>query len=488
MRQPRLRAIVLTSAVAVASLASSNAMAGTGVPAPAQSSQGWGNAEKVPGTGALNLGGYATINSVSCGAPGNCVAAGWYRNSISSYRPFVASEVNGSWGTASKVPGTGTGEKAGNGGIFSVLCVSAGNCTAGGYDENGHPGHLQAIVVSEVNGTWGTAIRVPGALSAKNAAITSVSCVSVGNCSAGGHYGDSVGYGNTVFVVSEVNGTWGTAREVPGIAALNTGGNASIASVSCGAAGNCTAGGQYYTQSRHYEAFVVSEVNGTWGTAIEVPGTAALNTFGYAGVASVSCASAGNCSAGGEYQGTSGQGFSFRGAFVVSEVDGTWGTAIEVPGTANPTGISPGGVTSVSCAAPGNCTAGGTDAGTSGNQQAFVASQVNGTWQTATGVPGITALSPSGSASISAVSCATVGNCSAGGNYAGSSRRVEAFVVSETNGTWGAAVEVPGIEALNKERRAGITSLSCAAPGNCSAGGHYKDGSGHRQVFVVSQN
>src|SRR5216683_2641160 len=37
---------------------------------------------------------------------------------------------------------------------------------------------------------------------------------------------------------------------------------------------------------------------GTWGTAIEVPGIAALNQA-YASVRSVSCASAGNCSAGG---------------------------------------------------------------------------------------------------------------------------------------------------------------------------------------------
>jgi hypothetical protein len=40
---------------------------------------------------------------------------------------------------------------------------------------------------------------------------------------------------------------------------------------------------------------------GTWGTAIEVPGTAALHQGGYAFVSSVSCARAGNCSAGGSY-------------------------------------------------------------------------------------------------------------------------------------------------------------------------------------------
>ena len=58
---------------------------------------------------------------------------------------------------------------------------------------------------------------------------------------------------------------------------------------------------------------MVNEVNGTWGTAIEVPGTAALNTGGQAAVTAVSCAPAGTCSAGGVYTGSGQQ------AFVVSE-------------------------------------------------------------------------------------------------------------------------------------------------------------------------
>ena len=51
---------------------------------------------------------------------------------------------------------------------------------------------------------------------------------------------------------------------------------------------------------------MVSQVNGTWHTAIEVPGTAALNIRRLARVVSVSCASAGNCSAGGYYTNSSG--------------------------------------------------------------------------------------------------------------------------------------------------------------------------------------
>src|SRR5207248_1428871 len=82
-------------------------------------------------------------------------------------------------------------------------------------------------------------------------------------------------------------GTWGTAAEVPGTAALNQGGNAETSSVSCASASNCSAGGYYSDSSGSQQAFVVSQASGTWGTAIEVPGAAALNQGGNAETSSV---------------------------------------------------------------------------------------------------------------------------------------------------------------------------------------------------------
>src|SRR5258708_27444714 len=70
-------------------------------------------------------------------------------------------------------------------------------------------------------------------------------------------------------------------------------------SVSCGSAGNCAAGGFYLEGSFAFQAFVASERNGTWGTARQVPGSGTLNAGGFAQVTSVSCASAGNCAGGG---------------------------------------------------------------------------------------------------------------------------------------------------------------------------------------------
>jgi len=390
----------------------------------------------------------------------------------------------GIWGTAEVVPGTAALNSGGAAAVTAMSCASPGDCSAGGSYRDGLF-HIQEFVVGQSNGTWGMAEEVPGTAALNkggSAQVTSVSCASVGNCSAGGFYLNNSGQAQG-FVVSQTSGTWGTAQEVPGTAALNIGGSAQVTSVSCASVGNCGAGGSYRDGSGHIQAFVVGETNGTWGNAKEVPGTAALNKGGAAKVTSVSCASVGNCSAGGDYLDGSGHGQ----AFAVAETNGTWGNAKEVPGTAT---LNKGGaaqVTSVSCASVGNCSAGGFYRDAFGNIQAFAVGETNGTWGNAKEVPGTAALNTGGDAAIAAVSCASAGNCGAGGVYTDGSHHRQAFVVSEANGTWDAAQQVPGTAALNTGGNAAIISVSCASAGKCSAGGRYEDGSSHRQAFVVSE-
>src|SRR5260370_14666436 len=51
-------------------------------------------------------------------------------------------------------------------------------------------------------------------------------------------------------------GTWRTAIEVPGLGSLNRGGYAEVHSVSCASAGNCPAGGVSKGKFRHFQGFV----------------------------------------------------------------------------------------------------------------------------------------------------------------------------------------------------------------------------------------
>ena len=182
------------------------------------------------------------------------------------------------------MPGTPALNGGGNASVSSVSCPSAGNCAAGGY-YYGAGGNREAFVVSEKNATWSNAREVAGALNTDGfAEVGTISCPTPGNCGAGGLYDAKTHGGLTEgFVVSEKNGSWSGAQEVAG--KLNAGGDGAVTSVSCRAAGYCTAGGYYLSglSGGKYQAFAVSEAKGVWGGAGELPGTGALNAGGEAG-------------------------------------------------------------------------------------------------------------------------------------------------------------------------------------------------------------
>src|SRR5215472_16238829 len=193
----------------------------------------------------------------------------------------AAARAGGSWGRAITVPGLAALNTGRNANVLSVSCPSPGSCAAGGYYQN-HGRH--GFVAVERNGRWRQAVEVPGlkALGKGGSQVSAVSCASPGFCAAGGYYGNhsrnpydvTTGRG---FVAVERSGRWHRAVQVPGLGALNRGGNAEVSSVWCAAPGNCAAGGRYSNASGE-RAFVVSEANGSWGTAQQV--AANLNTGG----------------------------------------------------------------------------------------------------------------------------------------------------------------------------------------------------------------
>jgi len=368
-----------------------------------------------------------------------CLAGAGAATGTAATAVASAAAQGGTWGTAAEIPGSNRLNHGGQASIGTVSCASATNCGAGGSYTSGFSSTapiIQAFVVNKTANIWRGAQEVPGTAALNtggNAKINSVSCPAPGDCSAGGYYTDASSGHQQALVATETGGTWGNAKEIPGSGALNAGGAARIDSVSCGAAGDCSAGGQYASKTvdgiSTVQAFVVNETGGTWGKAAEVPGTAALNGGGYATVNSVSCPSAGNCSAGGFYLDAS---FDTQ-AFVVSESGGTWGSAEEIPGSAALDQHAPGAVTdSVSCGAPGDCSASGSYTDSAGAQQAFVADQSAGTWGSAEEVPGTGALNGGGQASAQSVSCAASGLCNAVGQYQNVRLNTQVFAVSQS--------------------------------------------------------
>lgn len=471
-------------------------VAGPGVAAPAWAVPGaavaagsWGKAIEVPGLGALNKGEDAEVNDVACASPSYCAAGGYYTNANgNTNQGFLAVERNGRWGKATQITDLQALNTGGFAEVQDVSCPARGHCIAGGQYTNGpHANDYREFVVSERNGHWGkaTQIQSPGGLNAGvDADDMSLACGSVGNCVAGGEYYENRSGNYEGFLAVERNGHWGTATGIPGLVPLNTGGFADVDDVSCGPSGYCAADGYYQDKSGYAEGFLVTGQNGRWGQAIEVPGLAALNTGGTpynlsASVGAVSCTSAGNCAADGYY---TAKHNSQRG-FVVSERNGHWGKATQFPSLA---ALNTGGSAAVGpldCTSAGNCAAGGYYTPSHQHAQAFVITERNGRWGKATEIRGLA------SASLNDVSCSSAGNCAAAGTYASKSG-TQSFVVTERNGRWGKAIEIPSLGALNTGGDGEVFAVSCGPAGNCAVGGYYKHGSppfdSDTEGFVVS--
>ncbi|HEX7996004.1 MAG TPA: hypothetical protein VF506_18955, partial [Streptosporangiaceae bacterium] len=275
-----------------------------------------------------------------------------------------------------------------------------------------------------------------------NATVTSVSCTPGGVCAAGGQYVDA-SLRALAFVLTERNGQWGTAIEVPGLAAERAQ-EASISTVSC-APGGCVAAGRYQDAAGRSHAFAATEKNGRWSrlTTLSTPVRSAS-----IGIGSLSCSGPGNCAAGGG-----------RPAFVVSKVNGRWRRSVQfrVKGK--------DGRAEVSCTSAGNCTA---------SWYTFVVRERNGHWGTPMALPGLTArtVNAGSGLGVSSIACTSAGSCVVGGIYP-RSHHGSAFVVSERRGRWGKVMEIPGYVELNQAGGGLVASVSCVSAGNCVAGGSY---------------
>jgi len=168
---------------------------------------------------------------------------------------------------------------------------------------------------------------------------------------------------------------WRTAQKLPGLAALAPDGGASPAALSCSSPGNCSVGGSYSEpHNSGFSALVADQRDGTWDKAIQVPGIAALNVGGQAAVLALSCTSLGDCTAAGEYApgGAAGGGGenAITSGFVAAEKNGTWGRAEQVPGISALIATDAASIDVVSCASPLACAA----TGSYGNGVVFVVS------------------------------------------------------------------------------------------------------------------
>jgi hypothetical protein len=360
---------------------------------------------------------HATLASVACTSPKNCIAVGSYTDvdGKNDHQAMVVVETGGVWRQASaltlpadanSIPG---GQRAG---LDSVSCTSQGNCTAVGYyeDRNAPKGGLvapfydvhysQAMVVAETGGVWGQASKVtlPAGANAgagtQDASLMSVACSGPGNCVAVGQYLDN-GLNGQAMVAADASGAWRQASELslPADAALIAtasecpsvcGQDAALDSVACTSQGNCVAAGYYldnspscdkYNQCTVFdEAMAATETSGEWGPAANVGGSRLSS------LSSIACTDPGNCVAVGQqtnikvdFEGTPIQ-TSYQ-AMVAADTGGTWGSLGKVvlpSGATKMAGYQDAGLHSVACTSPGTCVAVGHYVDATDSQQAMI--------------------------------------------------------------------------------------------------------------------
>jgi hypothetical protein len=462
----------------------------------ARADTGWGaGVEAALPANAAPVDNGVSIGSISCPSAGNCSAVGSYKDSAGNTEGLLLTETAGSWAPgvqavlpANAIPGSP------DVGLWSVSCASAGNCSAvGTYSDDteawGAVDNQEGLLLTETAGTWSAGVEAALPADAhpdRHVQWGSVSCASAGNCTAVGEY-DGVG-GSRGLLLTETAGNWAPAVEpVPPVA----GGDTWLQSVSCTSAGDCTAVGGWYA-GYGGGALLMTETDGSWAPGVEADLPSGAATSGQsAELYSISCASAGNCSAVGLYDiqyVVTGRDLEEERAkgLLLTETAGSWAQGVEASLPANaagPDALDYASLSQVDCASAGNCSAVGHYYDKGRGSHGLLLNETDGSW-----APGAEAVLPATTdfgAALSSVSCTSPGKCAAVGGYSASSGG-GGVLLTETAGSWAPGIAAtPPANAATVNPGAGLSSVSCPSVGNCSAAGSYRDDSGSPSGLLI---
>lgn len=374
----------------------------------------------------------------------------------------------------------------------TLSCVSPGNCEAGGaYNAAG--GNVEGLVLNEVNGRWAVPTTLaPPAGAATNPGLTvyALSCGSLGNCAAVGSYQDSA-FNVQAFFANEVNQKWAAAKEVTLPAnALGSGQTALVRSVVCSSARNCSAVGSYLdnaTPTSRSVGFVVDEVGGSWQSATAISVTASTNSDPNVAINQIACASVGNCVAVGSFVDVN----DVTQGLLVDQLNGAWARGQTLTLPANASAYAGASLSEVACVKKAACTVLGTFNSNTGAVEGLSATESGGQWPRARELtmPSDAAINPHVFLyGFQGLACASPGSCSLGGQYQNSAGVIEGFLENENHGTWKSAVTLAlPSGATQAGKNGGVVAISCPRVGNCRAGAAYLDGTGVYQALVVTE-
>jgi hypothetical protein len=427
-------------------------------PGRALAAPGW----SIQSTPVLNGQPQGSLLGVSCSASA-CTGVGNYITPFGK-RATLAERWNGSGWVIQPTP-----NPTGDGILNDVSCASATLCLAAGESYSGSSGAQSALAEEWISGAW-VLEPVPVPAGSSSSALAGVSCTSTRACTAVGDYVDGSG---TQQPLAEVwNGSVWTTQTVGGPS------GAALSRVSCSAASACTAIGSGGTLVERWDGSTWSVE--TFAPAPDPGARISMQVYG------VSCAGASDCVAVGHWLGfRCNNGQPSCNCFRIPYCTTKQGTLVETwNGSSWVAGSLPFGpvLYGVSCTAMA-CSAVGWN--TPGVETAAVRS--NGGGWTSQGMPSF-----AGSAGLSAVSCATSGDCAAVGQVcafqgacgpAGPGNGVP--LAEGWNGTSWAVQHTPTPAGPASPS---LSSVSCATTIACTAVGSYKSPSGNQVTLAEYGN
>jgi hypothetical protein len=238
-------------------------------------------------TGSPNVGNHDNLlTTISCITITGCKAVGNYNTSGGTPRTLIVASHGGSWSHQSS-PNVGNRTNF----LSSVSCVSSTACkVVGGYITSG--GVIQSLVLSW-NGTSWSRQSSPNTGTHDNI-LESVSCVSATSCKAAGHYRASSGASGTL-TLSWNGASWSH------VTSPNVGLSSVLVAVSCASGLSCKAVGGYLSSSGVVQTLVLSWNGSSWSRQSS-PNAGTHDNFLYG----VSCPLSTSCQAVGELRSSSG--------------------------------------------------------------------------------------------------------------------------------------------------------------------------------------
>lgn len=318
----------------------------------------------VPGKAGSGAGN-GTLSGVSCPSISHCVAVGSYDDAASVEEGLVVTGSGGSW-TAVKAPlpaNSGAGYGIYQALLTGVSCSSASQCVAVGEYWDSQGGQ-HGLLLTLSKGSWRAAEAPLPDVAAGGGWLTGVSCPSASQCVAVGEYG-AAGTGGVGMLLTSKDGSW-KAAQAPRPANSAEAGD-TVSAVSCPSVSQCVAVGNYGPSTNGQMGLLLTDSGGSWKAA-EAPLAANGVNGGVGGLPGVSCGAAGQCVAVGQYFSKSGD--DYDQGLLLTDSGGSW-KAAQAPLPANTQKafgtITQGWLNAVSCPPAAQCVAVGNYAATSGS-------------------------------------------------------------------------------------------------------------------------